>query len=233
MKVRAPNCICALALVSLLGCKGSPDRPANVPAKALWIDGVFIECSLDKTSHANRCTVYDRASGEIQVSGLFVLSGSGREAKEDELLYQAFDGTTIFLQDARTLDPILLTEHKVPDLENRLTALAGIRALNCGRALKDSQAYGISDCALEAFAERKAFYVSYEYGVWAPGSSFGSRRLPSCLPEMHGGICTSLNTRMHVYPCNLWKKSISRKINTPGSAHVRSPLCSGGFPLDT
>lgn len=176
MKVRGPSCICALALVSLLGCKGSPDRPANVPAKAHWTDGVFIECSLDKTSHANRCTVYDGASGEIQVSGFFILSGSGREAKEDELLYQAFDGTTILLQDARTLDLILLTEHKVPDLENRLTALAGIKALNCGRAVKDSQAYGISDCALEAFAEGKAFYVSYEYGVWAPGSSFGFAR---------------------------------------------------------
>jgi hypothetical protein len=104
---------------------------------------------------------------------LFVLSGAGREAKGAELGYMAFDGTHILLQDARTLDPISFEDYKVPAMENRLATLGGRGALNCGYAIREFQASADSDCALEAFASKRAFYVSYEYGAWVPGHSFG------------------------------------------------------------
>jgi hypothetical protein len=114
MKICRTKSICVLVVICLSGCKTRPHRPANVSASAVWIDGVFIECSVAEASHANRCTVYKDSSGEVQISGLFQLSGAGRKAEETELRYQAFDGSRILLQDARTLYPILLLEYAVP-----------------------------------------------------------------------------------------------------------------------
>ena len=108
MKICRTKSIFLFFFICLSVCKTTPRRPANVPDSAVSIDGVFIDCSVEETSRANLCTVYIGNSGEVQTSGLFELSGAGREAKQTELRYQAFDGNRIWLQDARALNPVLL-----------------------------------------------------------------------------------------------------------------------------
>lgn len=95
-------------LLCLLGCKrgNTPTRPTTVPASAVWVDGVFIECSVETKSQANRCTIYNDSTGEILRSGLFIVSGGGREATKAELKYAAFGGQVIYLQDARLSYPV-------------------------------------------------------------------------------------------------------------------------------
>lgn len=162
-----------LLFICLSGCKATPNRPANVPASAVLVGGAFIDCSVDESSRENRCAVYKESSGELQVSGLFALSGAGRAAKEIELRYAGFDGTRIWLQDARFLRPVLLQTCAVPGMEAQLAAFAGGDALKCGRVTKDQKPDAASDCARKAFAARKPFYVSYDQKAWDSGSTVG------------------------------------------------------------
>jgi hypothetical protein len=170
------NSICLALFICLSGCKTAPDRPANVPASAALIGGVFIDCSVEESSRANRCAVYKEGSGEVQVSGLFELSGAGREAKETELRYLAFDGARIWLQDARFLHAVLLLEYAVPGMASRLAALAGKDALNCGRVTRSQRPDTASDCASKALAGGKPFYVSYDQYAWGGGYTVGFAR---------------------------------------------------------
>jgi hypothetical protein len=163
-------------LICLSGCKIATERPANVPTSAARIGGVFIDCSVEESSRANRCTVYKEESGELQVSGLFELSGAGREAKQGELRYMAFDGTRIWLQDARFLQPVRLLEYAVPGMASQLAALAGKDAINCGRVTRGQPPDAASDCASKAFADRKPFYVSYDQNAWGRGYTVGFAR---------------------------------------------------------
>jgi hypothetical protein len=165
-----------LLFICLLGCKTSPHRPPNVPVSAVSIDRVFIDCSVEESSRANRCTVYDRDSGEVQMLGLFKLSGAGREARQAELRYAGFDGARIWLQDARTLNPALILEYAVPGMASRLTGLAGKDALDCGRVTLNQKPKGASDCARKAFADGKPFYVSYDRKGWGGGYTVGFAR---------------------------------------------------------
>ena len=169
---------CAKSLLLLLafclsGCKTAPRRPANVPASAVPVEGAFIDCTVEKTSHLNRCTVYKQDSGEVQVSGLFALSGAGREASETELRYVAFDGSQVWLPDARTLQPIVLEEYAVPGMVDRLATLAGSDAENCGRIRRSQRPSSASDCARRAFAAKKPFFVSYDQNTWDGGWTVG------------------------------------------------------------
>jgi hypothetical protein len=158
-------------LVLLCACSRSQHRPSTVPESAVWIDGTFIECAIEEASHANRCTIYDDKSGHVLLAGLFVLTGSGREAKLPDLRYQAFDGTKILLQDARSLEPLQLTEWAVPSsFESRLAMFAGTQAVNCGRVRPGQDPGSSSDCALAAFQHRKPFYVTYD-DAWRWASS--------------------------------------------------------------
>lgn len=92
-----------------------------------------------------------------------MLIGSGREATQPDLKFQAFDGTKIFLQDARSLEPFLLAEWALPSsFESRLAMLAGTQAVNCGRVKPGQDPRGSSDCALAAFHHRRPFYVTYD-----------------------------------------------------------------------
>lgn len=168
-------CRIRIAFVGLLilvcGCAKSPRRPPNVPETAVRTDGAFVECSIEETSHANRCTIYDDRSGAVLLAGLFVLKGAGREAQKRDLRYQAFDGTKILLQDARALEPVLLTEWAVPSsFESRLAVLAGTQAVNCGRVKPRQDPATSSDCALAAFQHKKPFYVTYD-DAWRWASS--------------------------------------------------------------
>ena len=173
MRICRRYSLCLLVFFCVSGCKTAPFRPANVPASAVRIDDVFIDCSVEKSSRADRCAVYKEDSGEIQVSGLFVLSGAGREAKETDLRYVAFDGTRIWLRDARSLLPVLLEEYAVPGMATQLAALAGSDALNCGRVTRNLKPVAASDCARSAFAGRKSFYVSYDQKAWTSGYTVG------------------------------------------------------------
>jgi hypothetical protein len=170
------NVVCLLLFIYLSGCKTAADRPANVPASAARIGDVFIDCSVVESSRANRCAVYREGSGEIQVSGLFELSGAGREAKQTELRYMAFDGTRIWLQDARSLRPVLLLEYAVPGMASQLAALAGKDAQNCGRVTRSMTPDIASECASKAFGDSKPFYVSYDQNGWGAGYTVGFAR---------------------------------------------------------
>jgi hypothetical protein len=114
--VRTPGVFLVALFLCLLGCKRNfrPTRPATVPASAVWVDSVFIECSVETKSQANRCTIYKDGTGEVLESGLFILSGGGREATKAELKYAAFGGHVIYLQDARLLYPVPLPESSTP-----------------------------------------------------------------------------------------------------------------------
>src|ERR1700740_343446 len=158
-------------LILACGCTKSRRRPSAIPESAVRTDGAFVECSIEETSHANRCTIYDDRSGAVVLAGLFVLTGAGREAQKRDLKYQAFDGTKILLQDTRALEPLLLTEWAVPSsFENTLVMFAGTQAVNCGRVKPGQDPGTSSDCALAAFQVRKPFYVSYD-DAWRWASS--------------------------------------------------------------
>jgi hypothetical protein len=173
MRAFCTNSVLLLLVSCCSGCKTTPRRPNNVPASAVRIEGVFIDCSIEETSHANRCTVYKESSGEVQVSGLFALSGAGREASGAELRYVAFDGSRIWLQDARTLQPVWLEEYAAPGMVNRLAALAGGDAENCGRVARNQKPRKASDCARRAYADRRPFFVSYDQNAVDRGYTLG------------------------------------------------------------
>jgi hypothetical protein len=176
MENRKAISISFLLLNCLLGCERTQHRPASVPVSAVSIDRVFINCSVEESLRANRCAVYDGDSGEVQMLGLFKLSGAGREAKQAELRYAGFDGARIWLQDARSLNPVLLLEYAVPGMGSRLTALAGKNAIDCGRVTRNQNPSAASECARKAFAENEPFYVSYDERGWGGGYTVGFAR---------------------------------------------------------
>lgn len=141
------------------GCAQNPNRPFDVPASAAKVDGAFIQCSVETASLANRCTVYKDTTGDVLISGLFVLSGAGREATSADLKYAAFDGTRIYLEDARALYPVLLDEGSA--MQERLRLLAGEGAIRCGRVGSGRKPEDEFDCARTALTSKKPFYVYY------------------------------------------------------------------------
>jgi hypothetical protein len=169
MRVSLVIPLISILFVYLQSCSQNSHRPANVPPSAVPVDGVFIQCTVDREAGANRCTVYKGSTGEVLESGYFVLSGSGREANNAELRYAAFDATRIYLADARYLYPVQLENYPMPSMENRLRVLAGDGAINCGHVGRNKSARAASDCAVEAFAHLKAFTVYYD--LWAIDSA--------------------------------------------------------------
>jgi hypothetical protein len=199
MRICGTKSACLLLFFCVSGCKTAPYRPANVPASAVRIDGVFIDGSIEKSSRENRCAVYKEESGEIQVLGLFALSGAGREAKETDLRYAAFDGTRIWLQDARSLHPVLLQEYAVPGMVTQLVAFAGGDALNCGRVARNQTSGGRLTVPAEPFPTgRRSMSVTTRRR--------GTRAIRLDSPEISGEIFISLNTRMKAGYLNLLRK---------------------------
>src|SRR5580693_5565212 len=90
-------------IVCLLGCKGTHSRPASVPSSAVWVDRAFVDCSVERQSSADHCTVYKDDTGEILAEGLFVLKTSHLAAEKSELNYAAFGERGIYLDDLRIL----------------------------------------------------------------------------------------------------------------------------------
>jgi hypothetical protein len=203
MRVRWTNSVRLALFICLSGCKTTADRPANVPASAARIGGVFIDCSVEESSRANRCAVYEEGSGEVQVSRLFELSGAGREAKQAELRYMAFDGTRIWLQDARSLHPVLLVEYAVPGMAKRLAALAGKDAQNCGRVTRNQMSDG----------NRTVLFQHAEPGEWR-------RRLVGGLTHKRLSVKQNFPGRIELLQ--------EIKINNIAGQHGAAMLSSGG-----
>lgn len=101
------GCICA---TTMIGCKQpQATRPAGVPEKAVWAGGVdggaFFLCTPSAANEANECTVYSDSTGEVYMSGSYVLRDTQRGAKEAELSYRSADGDNIYLDHDLTLVP--------------------------------------------------------------------------------------------------------------------------------
>ena len=175
MKTCPANFLSISLLVCLQGCSGHPHRPANVPSRAVWVDGTFIDCSVETQSKANRCTVYKDDTGEILADGLFVLNTSHGAADISELHYAAFGNRIIYLEDARTLVQWVASERDPTNrvINDRLKALAthgAGQAIDCRKVATNGKAEELSECAVRAFADRKPFYVRfYRQGI----NSFG------------------------------------------------------------
>ena len=102
------------ATAVLFGCGHQhipPDRPAGVPAEAVWAGGLdggsFIRCEIDPARNVDKCTVYNDYSGQIMEQGDFRLKDEGRAARAEELKYAWADwGGMIGLADGRVLSRV-------------------------------------------------------------------------------------------------------------------------------
>lgn len=89
-----------LVLLSFLleGCGkvSPPERPAGVPAKAVWAGGVdggaFIVCEVDLARDVNHCKTWNDHTGDVWESGEYRLGNTNRAARASELVYMWADG---------------------------------------------------------------------------------------------------------------------------------------------
>lgn len=151
-------------LICLSGCNRFHFRPNNVPHSAVWVDGTFIECSVETRAKADRCTVYKDDTGEILADGLFLLNTSHAAADKSELKYAAFGNGAIYLSDARKLVPWAPSERDPTRriINERLRAIAargGREVIDCHDA--DGRPGAVANCALRALADGKPFYAKY------------------------------------------------------------------------
>jgi len=169
--------IFAFLLIGLFGCNGPHFRPSNVPHSAVWVDGTFIDCSVEIQSKSNRCTVYKDTTGAILADGRFVLNTSRAAADLSELHYAAYGDHVIYLEDARTLIQTAVSDRDparwlVAEKLKSLASSHSEEATDCNRQVGGGGRGKNSECALAAFTEKKPFYVLYYYlGV----DSFGFR----------------------------------------------------------
>jgi hypothetical protein len=166
-------------LVCVSGCRGAHPRPPDVPSSAVWVDHAFVDCSVDRQSKANRCTVYKDVSGEVLAEGLFLLNTSHAAADKSELRYAAFGHGINYLQDARLLVPWVASERDPSRriIDERLRALASSgskQPIRCQTAETSTSDGADSECALRAFASRQPFYIRF---YWQDFDSFGYRGL--------------------------------------------------------
>jgi hypothetical protein len=154
--------ICVFILVALSGCDRLHRRPSVVPRSAVWIDHTFIDCSAEKQSKGNACTVYKDDTGEILADGLFLLDYPARAASEAELRhYAAYGDHTIFLEDAKLLMQKSATRRDPSEqvIRQRLETLASrdaTSAIDC-----NEPGERIAKCALDAFAAKKPFFAHW------------------------------------------------------------------------
>lgn len=175
MKACLSKSIFACLLIGLFGCNGPLRRPSNVPRGAVWVDNTFVLCLIETQSKANRCTVYKDDTGQVLAEGLFVLNTSHSAADVSELHYAAYGDHVIYLEDARTLIQVAVTDRDPSKriFAEKLKSLASstsAEAIDCNKSAKSGSRGAISDCGLAAFAKKKPFYVYYfESGVDSSG----------------------------------------------------------------
>jgi hypothetical protein len=166
MNVCCSKFIFLCLFICLSGCKWIHSRPPGVPPTAVWVDSVFVDCSVEAQSKANWCTVYKDDTGEIVADGLFVLNSSHLAAEKSELHYATFGEQGIYLEDTRILLQRAASQRDPSNhiIDNRLRTLAsgnGVEALDCRKAGASGKTDAVAECALKAFADRRPFYVSY------------------------------------------------------------------------
>ena len=106
MTSRTLIAVLALLLLTLLGglsCKRTPSvpqRPVNVPQSAIWAGGrdggAFIDCT--PSTHTNYlCSVFNDVTGDVWMSGKFVVEGRASSGLVQPSEYSGFDGQRILL----------------------------------------------------------------------------------------------------------------------------------------
>jgi hypothetical protein len=141
----------------------APPRPMNLSASAVWVEGVFIECSVNTVTDTNDCSIRD-SKGVLLQDGPFLLDNEGRKATSNELRFSAYRDRKIFLQGERFLYPVERIVGPEPPLDSQLTLMAGhgiASPRNCGRIGIGQELKPASDCALKAAADKVPFTVRY------------------------------------------------------------------------
>jgi hypothetical protein len=181
--MRAYNSALLLPLlaVTLSGCGDAMHpRPSNVSSAAVWVDHVFIDCSVGTPSNANHCTVYKDGTGEILADGLFTLNSSHFAAAKADLRYIAFGKQRIYLENATWLVEEAPTDrdpsNRIVDEELKKLASSGgpETPINCNRSDSLSTVNAMNECAMKAFIESHPFFVRYNQRM---SHSFGYRAL--------------------------------------------------------
>jgi hypothetical protein len=177
--IQVPNKMSRWSLVVVVlfalmaGCSKFHHRPSGVTGSAVWVDGVFIDCEVEASMKADRCTVFGDKTGAILADGLFVLDSSKGPASRAELRYAAFRDRTIFLVDARTLSLLLASERdptnrRIMDSLKRISSAAHGQPVDCGKTPTNNPDEKAGECAVHAFESRRPFYVRY----YVPGTIY-------------------------------------------------------------
>lgn len=101
--------IATLAVVcAVVACQAkAPQRPAKVPASAVWAGGTdggsWIDCARENGDTTYSCTVYNDFSGNVEAHGKYQLHGVS--AAPARLNFTGFDGEVILLAEGR-LEPV-------------------------------------------------------------------------------------------------------------------------------
>lgn len=153
-------------LFVVFGCSSACDsyhhRPNGVSLSAVWVDHVFIDCSVERKWSADRCTVYKDDTGEILADGLWVLDTTGGPADPSTLHYIAYGHGTIYFDDAEFL---ILTSPSERDpqisLLRQLATRGNNQVIDCNRIPNNGLNSEVSKCGLKAFTAQQPFYVRY------------------------------------------------------------------------
>ncbi|MGD0860532.1 MAG: hypothetical protein ABR912_14620 [Terracidiphilus sp.] len=108
-----------LGAALILGCKSKEvPRPLGLPPSAIWAGGEdggsFIDCTPSRSGEPNDCTVYDERGDVYMKRGKYIVQGSNRGARSDELRYKYADGIHIGLEKGITLMPASLGNSGAP-----------------------------------------------------------------------------------------------------------------------
>jgi hypothetical protein len=142
------------------------------------VDGVYIDCSFQKQVQSHRCTVYRDKTGEVLADGWFVASNSNGGLETSDLQYAAFGNRHIYLENAQTLVLKTLAKND-PEFGLLDNALRGIsardstKAIDCGESGVNGDFTHASNCAVDAVAARKPFYVRFYTRGWYSYSLYG------------------------------------------------------------
>lgn len=160
-----------LAYVAFIGCGQAHRWPRNVPSSAVYVDGVFIDCSVEKAHNENRCTVFKDGTGEILADGFFGAGDPPTAVEKPELAYVGYTndggpGPAILLRNSRVLSLVNASGGDPTNrlIRERLQSLASTDrqdATDCGDTAMDKPDASVSSCIQTAFASRKSFYARY------------------------------------------------------------------------
>jgi hypothetical protein len=177
IKTSATIVLSTMCLI-LSGCQPFHHGPVNVPASAVWVDGTFIDCSVEAGLNKDRCTIYRDSDGEIIAEGLFVMGYPPRAATKTELVYVGYKDRSILLKDLQWLSLEQASDRDPTNrlMSDRLKSLAfsgGRPAKDCGKTTTSRPNEAISNCARAAFGKGKPFYVRYSEPDQVPYFSYG------------------------------------------------------------